>query len=104
VSADQEALDQGKPVSLAHRSDAEVVALVEAACAPEREPCVVCGKPCGKRPWLAHLIAGGDRFAQPGEEESDPAADVGWHAVGSECAKGLRAQGVELIRAPEEAS
>jgi hypothetical protein len=66
--------------------------------ADTKPECNVCHKPVGRNPLYAHLIDGGTRYAKPGEVEPNPNADVGWHPIGSECAKRLRLAGVELVK------
>ena len=56
--------------------------------------CLLCRRPLADKAvatgWYVHLIHGGDHLAPKDWEPTtheDHAGDVGWHPVGSECAK-----------------
>ncbi len=56
------------------------------------DPCAICGKgikPSNPRHWV-HVIRGGAVFAPIAQvEEIDPAGDMGWYPIGTECARKL---------------
>lgn len=64
-------------------------------------PCYQCDKNITKPTLWVHVYDGGRHFVMQGQNEDDlnieEAGDLGWHPVGSDCAKKLRDRGV-LVR------
>jgi len=52
-------------------------------------PCVRCGKEVKNEKYSIHLIEGGNTMLAVADENKydNEAADMGWHPIGSECAK-----------------
>ena len=52
-------------------------------------PCPLCGKPVNPntaKHWI-HLVEGGGKLGHIEETNFEECADLGWHPVGSDCAK-----------------
>jgi hypothetical protein len=57
---------------------------------PSGPYCAACGRPIrGAAKFAVHVIGGGSVVLHPGDEAAyvPEGGDVGWHDVGSECAK-----------------
>lgn len=61
-------------------------------------PCYECGRNIKTCRFFVHPYDGGMKYVMQGEDEReldiDPAGDLGWHPVGSCCARGLRKRGI----------
>jgi hypothetical protein len=61
-------------------------------------PCYECGKDVKQPRLFVHPYDGGAKYVMQGEDENqlaiDEAGDMGWHPVGSCCARKLRKQGI----------
>ena len=66
-------------------------------CKGEQIPCAWCGKPCGE-PWTfaVRVIQGGAAFANRDAPPDDGPGEMGCFPVGPDCARKLRAAGVDV--------
>lgn len=48
-------------------------------------PCVLCGRPVVNAAGYLHVVAGGARFAKPGETDIDVTGDMSIWPIGAHC-------------------
>jgi len=68
------------------RMNGRVVPLVVPLLGDGELTCIVCGRPArGVRE--IHIVEGGAAVAHPDYDYPFPESDLGWHSIGSECAR-----------------
>jgi hypothetical protein len=54
---------------------------------PAGEPCIQCGRRVYPVKLRVHMVNGGAEFASIDEPDDTPESEMGWQAIGPECAK-----------------